>query len=589
MARYSDTLRDQNGRGIGGALVSVVHSSSGQGATLTYDDGSSEKNPFLTNEDGTFYFNAVDDFYDLTFRYGGRVVAEEFGITVGTVSLPIGLIADSLGTSTNVAPSQNAVTSGFGATSGASLVGFQQNSINAAGRTLLDKNREIEVSVTDFGAVLDGATNALLPLSNAMAFLAPSGGVVVIPDSALPLALSGVLQVPDGVAIRGKSHNGRNSIGATVKCLSSTTQIRFGGQGSANAHFSGVIGDFNIDGNGLATDPLYFGRGNDRFVQNIHVKNTAAGGTAIRVEESQNAIFLNVRPTDTIGGKGWVFDRGTGGHLLFGCNSNDTNDYGIYITETWGGGLAQGLYAVPSQIDFYQPIVERDGTGKALYVGACSDIGFHSAIFGSNSSSAAVNLCTVVVESGRVIARLRFHDCQFFGSQTYSTGVMIGNGADVIFTGRPKLNSLLVGLNITAGASVDLKDYAASAVTTMFAGTGTADTYARLRVMQPIEINRTASTDTALTTVNGLSGQYLRIRQDGRHDWGSGSGFTFDTNLYRLAADQLRTDDKLLTNMGLGVGNSAAATTLGTLSKKMEVFDASGNSIGFVPIYATIT
>jgi Head domain of trimeric autotransporter adhesin len=39
----------------------------------------------------------------------------------------------------------------------------------------------------------------------------------------------------------------------------------------------------------------------------------------------------------------------------------------------------------------------------------------------------------------------------------------------------------------------------------------------------------------------------------------------------------------------LGVGNSVAATALGTLSRKMEVFNAAGTSIGFVPIYTTIT
>lgn len=40
---------------------------------------------------------------------------------------------------------------------------------------------------------------------------------------------------------------------------------------------------------------------------------------------------------------------------------------------------------------------------------------------------------------------------------------------------------------------------------------------------------------------------------------------------------------------GLGVGYSAAATTLGTLSKKIQVFDATGTSLGFVPVYTTIS
>ena len=46
---------------------------------------------------------------------------------------------------------------------------------------------------------------------------------------------------------------------------------------------------------------------------------------------------------------------------------------------------------------------------------------------------------------------------------------------------------------------------------------------------------------------------------------------------------------KILAVEGLGVGNSAVATTLGAVAKKMEVFDSAGVSLGFVPIYSSIT
>lgn len=39
----------------------------------------------------------------------------------------------------------------------------------------------------------------------------------------------------------------------------------------------------------------------------------------------------------------------------------------------------------------------------------------------------------------------------------------------------------------------------------------------------------------------------------------------------------------------LGVGNSAAATTLGSVVKKIEIFDSAGASLGFIPVYNTIT
>lgn len=45
---------------------------------------------------------------------------------------------------------------------------------------------------------------------------------------------------------------------------------------------------------------------------------------------------------------------------------------------------------------------------------------------------------------------------------------------------------------------------------------------------------------------------------------------------------------KVIATAGLGVGNSAAATTPGTVIKKIQVFDASGASLGFVAVYDAI-
>lgn len=57
---------------------------------------------------------------------------------------------------------------------------------------------------------------------------------------------------------------------------------------------------------------------------------------------------------------------------------------------------------------------------------------------------------------------------------------------------------------------------------------------------------------------------------------------THDTALVEMAGS-------LRVSGNLGVGNSASASTLGTVTKKIEVFDASGNSLGFVPVYDAIT
>lgn len=49
----------------------------------------------------------------------------------------------------------------------------------------------------------------------------------------------------------------------------------------------------------------------------------------------------------------------------------------------------------------------------------------------------------------------------------------------------------------------------------------------------------------------------------------------------------LRTQLARLNNAGLGT--AASATTLGTVTKKLEVFDPNGKSLGFVALYDAIT
>lgn len=170
MARYTDTLRDQYQRPISGALVSVIVSGTNAPAVLTDDGGQPLDNPFLTDDYGSVVFNTSDALYDLSYRYGGRLVLTEERIVVGTpASLPVGAVIDSLGIGTTVAPSQAAVKGGLdakvslttlAASAGSSQVGFLQAGTGAAARTMEVKGREV-VSVTDFvGADPTGVTDS---------------------------------------------------------------------------------------------------------------------------------------------------------------------------------------------------------------------------------------------------------------------------------------------------------------------------------------------------------------------------------------------------------------------------------------------
>lgn len=72
------------------------------------------------------------------------------------------------------------------------------------------------------------------------------------------------------------------------------------------------------------------------------------------------------------------------------------------------------------------------------------------------------------------------------------------------------------------------------------------------------------------------------IRNDGLLAWGAGGASATDATVGRAAAGVVSVGK-------LAVTNSAAASSLGTVAKKIEVFDGSGNSLGFLAVYDAIT
>jgi hypothetical protein len=77
----------------------------------------------------------------------------------------------------------------------------------------------------------------------------------------------------------------------------------------------------------------------------------------------------------------------------------------------------------------------------------------------------------------------------------------------------------------------------------------------------------------------------------GKMSWrAEGTGVSApNVSFERSASGILKATGKLVATVGLGVGNSAAGSTPGTCVKKIEVFDASGSSLGFIPVYDAIT
>jgi len=61
-----------------------------------------------------------------------------------------------------------------------------------------------------------------------------------------------------------------------------------------------------------------------------------------------------------------------------------------------------------------------------------------------------------------------------------------------------------------------------------------------------------------------------------------------ETRLFRRAAYVLNTPDRFEAG-SLGVGNSQAGTSPGNVTRKIQVFDDAGASLGYLPVYDAIT
>jgi hypothetical protein len=89
-------------------------------------------------------------------------------------------------------------------------------------------------------------------------------------------------------------------------------------------------------------------------------------------------------------------------------------------------------------------------------------------------------------------------------------------------------------------------------------------------IVGSLNVNRALTTDAALTAnVNTDTQKRLLVQADGVHIWGSGAA-SGDTNLYRGAANQLKTDDDFV---------AASLVTAGTVSSAGDILAGSGNGV----------
>jgi hypothetical protein len=167
----------------------------------------------------------------------------------------------------------------------------------------------------------------------------------------------------------------------------------------------------------------------------------------------------------------------------------------------------------------------------------------------------------------------------------FSAGGIAHNGTGVLLIEQPGVNPTVTGTGrYLLIADHEIKGANWSGVNNLKLGDG----FPAVEVLAGILATLgAAGTKAYRSRVTGDAFDRFSAQIGGQLSWGNGSGAE-DTNLFRGGAGLLKTSHKLLATLGIGVGNSAAATTPGTVTKKIEVFDASGVSLGFIPVYDAI-
>ena len=178
--------------------------------------------------------------------------------------------------------------------SGASLIGYNEGGTSAVGRSVASKLQET-VSVKDFGAKGDGATNDSAAIQAAI--------------NAVSAANGGIVFVPTGVY----------NLGTASPAISITSYVQLIGEGSNYT---------NPDSNGLGTEFIYGGSGTAIYAQGMRIKcsdfsiraTAPSGTTMIGLEHDGGwfGLYQRITINNIVPANGLAI-KVTSGLVAYGC------------------------------------------------------------------------------------------------------------------------------------------------------------------------------------------------------------------------------------------------------------------------------
>lgn len=607
---------------MGGSAVTPGSGSSGftPGSVLIADSGGA------VNEDTGLTFNGATNVLTVT----GSVTSPRFISTVATGTAPFTVASTTVVTNLNAD-----LLDGLSSADFAQLSGLTVGSVLFVGTG--------PVLVQDNANLFWDDTNNRLGVGTA----SPSSTVDV-----LSAASASGLQVQGVAATSTASGNGAdaaislNVVGTVGQATSDAAVNKHGGVGAAISVVGGVggattgatSGGAGRGGNG--GDVLFAaGKGGNATSATGTVKggtggnaalNSGIGGTSL-TSTGGNGGDINViaavggvtsaAATSGAGG-GVTISAGVGGACS--TSGGTAGSGGDLILSAGGPGAASGGASAGAQGTIQ---VGRTLAGSIIRIGlSTSTIGFFGATaaaqiagstdvlagmvtlgFRAASSNPPLNLGTGAITAGTTTVGLLGVNSGSDATKLVTTGTASHPSAGVSIGGyayaatTPSTATTLTygfeGLVTTAAASFTMvlgavfaanaPSIGASSTITTLVGHRSANLGAS-GVTNAIGVDVLAQSGAATLNIAGRFSGGTQANVWLNSDTASAAGgitlgVNRDTDIYRGAAGVA-----VLTK--LGVTNSATATVgVGTIAKKIEVFDGSGASLGFIPVYATIT
>lgn len=327
--------------------------------------------------------------------------------------------------------------------------------------------------------------------------------------------------------------------GAYVAALTATTITLSAAATVTAAGVTLSISNLAVDGHDTAI-----------HVENCYLSNNLSEG--LRLTLGWRNVLCNGVISKDNGGNG--FSAITSDNRWNSCVSLKNGGSGFYI-----GSVSNRFVSCESASNVqngWRLVQTATGTGGNSMVACTADSNQQEGVY-------VANLCPGTSIVGGLISN---NGQSGSGSQTFAN-LYDGNGAN---------GATLCGVTFGLGGSTATASYHiyCAGVVEVAACTFTPGTVTLANFQDPVKVRFSAP------------GANAWINAAGTMIFGPNGG---DVNLLRFSAGIVGTSQKLVANGGLCVGNAVPGSALGSLITKMEVFNASGASLGFVPVYASIT